>query len=135
MPPLIRRAAAAACLALVLAPLAARAQDASRCDRIWKPMRSNCEGAKSAWQSDDWDLYLSGYIHHGAGTYSADKLATFNSRSWGGGAGKRFVDQNGRTHLLYGMAFADSHYKPEYIGGYGWLAHWRPSDSTGFRLG
>ncbi len=133
---MVIRRAAAACLALLtLAPVAVHAQEASLCDKIWKTIRSNCEGARSAWNDGDWDLYLSGYIHHGKGTYSAEKLQTFNSKSWGGGLGKRYVDDNGRTHLLYGMAIEDSHFKPQYIAGYGWLAHWRPLDSSSFRLG
>jgi palmitoyl transferase len=106
------------------------------CTSGWpKWLRSNCEGARNAWNSRDWDLYLSGYIHHGTNTYSPEKLATLNSDAWGGGLGKRYSDENDRTHLLYAMAIRDSHYKPEYFAGYGWLAYWRPFDNSGLRLG
>jgi lipid IVA palmitoyltransferase len=101
----------------------------------WSLIRSNCEGAKHAWDSEGDDVYVLGHAHHGRSTYSPEKIKTFNERAWGGGVGKRYTDPDDRTHLLYTMAFKDSHFKPEYMAGYGWLTHWRPFGDAGLRLG
>jgi palmitoyl transferase len=105
------------------------------CQRWLSWVESNCEGARKAWNGGDGDLYLSGIAYHGRGTYTREKIDSFNEVALGGGIGKRYIDENGRTHLLYAMAFQDSHFKPEYTVGYGWLAHWRPWDGAGLRLG
>ena len=94
----------------------------------WSLIRSNCEGAKKAWDSDGYDVYVSGHVHHGRSTYSAEHLKTLNERAWGGGIGKRYTDADDHTHLLYALAFKDSHFRPEYMVGYGWLTYWRPFD-------
>lgn len=53
--------------------------------RLWEFLQYNCNGAAKAWDGNDWDLYLPGYINHGSGTYLPEKLATLNSSAWGGG--------------------------------------------------
>jgi palmitoyl transferase len=133
----IRRVAIAVVIgACACAGTTAQAQEqASACARVWNWLASNCEGARKAWSGSDWDLYLSGIVHHGRHSYTEEKLASFNEKAWGGGLGKRSVDENNRTHLLYALAFADSHFKPEYVAGYGWLAHWEPWGGSGLRLG
>jgi lipid IVA palmitoyltransferase len=127
-------AALAAVLGCAGAPASVLAQ--SLCDSsllTW--VKSNCEGARTAWDSEDYDVYVSGIAHHGRGTYTSEKIRTFNEKSWGGGAGKRYVDGDDHTHLLYAIAFKDSHFKPEYMAGYGWLTHWHPLGDSGPRLG
>jgi lipid IVA palmitoyltransferase len=134
--PIARVAAAGLALVLACTGATARAKDESwSCERAWSWLKSNCEGARDAWRGDDYDLYFSGLAHHGRGTYSAEKIKTFNEKAWGGGLGKRYVDSDRHTHLLYAMAFKDSHFKPEYMAGYGWLTHWYPFDAGGPRLG
>jgi palmitoyl transferase len=132
-----RRAAVATLFALLAcAGKLARAQEqASPCERIWNRVASNCEGARKAWREGDWDLYLSGRVHHGRGTYTAERIAELNEKAWGAGIGKRYLDADDNTHLLYALAAQDSHFKPEYWIGYGWLAHWRPFGGAGLRLG
>jgi len=100
----------------------------------WSLIRSNCEGAKSAWDSDGYDVYVTGHVHHGRSTYSPEKIKTLNERAWGGGVGKRYTDADDDTHLLYALAFKDSHFKAEYMVGYGWLTYWSPFGG-GPRLG
>ncbi len=124
-------AAAGAAAALAAAPAGAF-EIPDPCN--WSLIRSNCEGGKRAWDSEGYDVYVSGHAHHGRSTYTPEKIKSFNERTWGGGIGKRYTDADDRTHLLYAMAFADSHFKPEYMAGYGWLTHWRPFDG-GLRLG
>jgi lipid IVA palmitoyltransferase len=126
---------AAASLAAALACAAAPARALGLPDPCgWSLIRSNCEGAQSAWDSADYDVYVSGHVHHGRSTYSAEKIKTLNERAWGGGVGKRYTDADDHTHLLFALAFTDSHFKPEYMTGYAWLTHWRPFDG-GLRFG
>ena len=125
----------AASVALALAaptPVARAFQIPDPCD--WSLIQSNCEGGKKAWDSEGVDVYLTGHVHHGRSTYSPEKIKTLNERAWGSGVGKRYTDADDHTHLLYTLVFADSHFKPEYMAGYGWLTHWRPFDG-GLRLG
>src|SRR3954469_19057685 len=114
----------------------ALAQSDSLCDSA--PMswiKSNCEGARDAWRGEDYDVYIFGHAHHGRTTYSPERIRELNERAWGGGIGKRYLDAKDHTHLLYAVAFKDSHFKPEYMVGYGWLTHWRPIEGSGLRLG
>ena len=94
----MRRQFFAVCLTAVLVFTASAVQaqtpapakdESSNCSRLWEFLQYNCEGAANAWDGNDWDLYLPGYVHHGHGTYSPEKLATLNSSAWGGGIGKR----------------------------------------------
>jgi lipid IVA palmitoyltransferase len=101
----------------------------------WSLIRSNCEGGKRAWDSDGDDVYLTAHVHHGRSSYTEEKIKTFNERPWGGGIGKRYTDSDDHTHLLFALAFSDSHFKPEYMAGYGWLTHWRPFSDAGPSLG
>src|SRR5882672_5639265 len=86
---------------LACASTAVGAQEpAYSCEKVWKWLEPNCEGARQAWKGHDWDLYLFGYAHHGRSTYTEEKLATLNENAWGAGIGKRFVDANARTHMI-----------------------------------
>lgn len=120
--------------ASALLPSAGFAQD-SACARVWSKLSQFCDGASNAWSGKDWDLYLSGISHHGRKTYTQERLNELNERALGGGLGKRYRDEAGRTHLIYGMAFQDSHYKPQYLAGYAWLANWEPRGKDGFHVG
>jgi lipid IVA palmitoyltransferase len=133
----MRHPFAVVCLTALLAwtSSAAQAQEESPCARAWEFIRSNCEGVRQAWKGNDWDLYLPGIIHHGRGTYTPEKIASYNENAWGGGVGKHFVDENQRTHFIYAAVYQDSHFKPEYFAGYGWLAHWKPWGDSGLRFG
>jgi lipid IVA palmitoyltransferase len=123
--PFLRFALAGLAAALIGAP--ALAQDASVCDSRWLTwVKSNCEGARDAWRGEDDDVYVFGHVHHGRGTYTREKIATYNERAWGAGVGKHRLDAKDNTHLIYAIAFSDSHFKPEYMVGYGWLTYWRP---------
>jgi len=105
------------------------------CSRLWEFLQYNCQGAVNAWDGKDWDLYLPGIIHHGRSSYTPEKIATYNETALGGGIGKRYVDSNDRTHFIYAAVYQDSHFKPEYFAGYGWLAHWKPWGDSGLKLG
>jgi palmitoyl transferase len=125
----------AAALACVAAPAHAFDWDSSCDSSLLTWVKSNCEGARDAWRGQDYDVYLFGHVHHGRSTYTPEKIKSFNERAWGTGAGKRYVDENDNTHIIYAVAFSDSHFKAEYMTGYGWLTHWRPLGDAGPRPG
>jgi lipid IVA palmitoyltransferase len=134
LPLLPTAAALAAMVACAAGP--AHAQEQSLCDSaLLSWVKSNCEGARDAWRGEDYDVYIFGHAHHGRSTYTAERIRELNERAWGGGVGKRYVDAADHTHLMYAVIFQDSHFKPEYMAGYGWLTHWRPLEGSGLRLG
>jgi hypothetical protein len=130
----VRIAALAAALACATGP--ASAQGLSLCDRaLLSWVKSNCEGARDAWRGEDYDVYVFGHAHHGRSTYTPERIRELNERAWGSGVGKRHDDEKDNTHLVYAVVFQDSHFKAEYMAGYGWLTHWRPLEGSGLRLG
>ncbi len=77
------------------------------------------------YEQGQWDIYMLGYGWHSPDGYSHQHRKELNQWSYGAGAGRRWVDENGHEDLLYAFAFLDSHKKIEPIAGYGrqWLTH------------
>jgi palmitoyl transferase len=94
------------------------------CDWGWDWLTNKCDNAVKAFGSGANQLYLTGYSYHGRGTYTDEKLDEFTEQSWGGGLGRLVVDERDNSHEVYAMVFRDSHAKPQYQAGYGWLARW-----------
>jgi palmitoyl transferase len=65
------------------------------------------------------DLYLSGYAHHGRGTYTRERLAELNEQAWGIGIGRRLRNDRGNDEIVYALGISDSHRKPQPMAGYG----------------
>ncbi|MCU6432268.1 hypothetical protein LPB67_00580 [Undibacterium sp. Jales W-56] len=63
-------------------------------------------------------LMLSGYAHHGRGTYTAERIAELNEKAWGLGFSKNLRDSKDNEEMLYGMVISDSHFKPQWMAGY-----------------
>ena len=80
-----------------------------------------CIGTKAAWKEGDWNLYVPFYTWHAPWDYNNRNEQ--NSFPLGAGIA-RSVDTGRNTDMLYGMAFQDSHYKPMYVAGYGYLYNW-----------
>jgi lipid IVA palmitoyltransferase len=89
-----------------------------------------CVGTKEAWKEGDWSLYVPFYTWHAP--YAYPNRDQENAYPLGGGIG-RSVDTGRSTDMLFGMIFQDSHYKPMYVAGYGYLYNWgeRSSFHTG----
>jgi len=81
------------------------------------------------------DLFVPFHSHHGRGTYTQDRIEELNEHTWGVGYGRSVIDCKGDWHAFYGMAFYDSHFKPEYLAGYGWQTYWGRPDSLQAGLG
>ena len=63
-------------------------------------------------------LYLSGVVHHGRSTYSPDRIAELNEKTWGLGMSKEMRDAQDNEESLLFVVMADSHYSPQITGGY-----------------
>lgn len=105
---------------------------ASGCRR---PLAYKCDRIREAIDDGRNDLYLPFHAHHGRGTYAPDKIAQFNERNWGIGYGRSVIDSHGDWHGLYLMAFQDSHYKSEPLGGYAYQTYWGAKNSVQAGLG
>lgn len=117
----MRRAIAA--LALALCTSGAAAQSG-----WWEGFKShvehNVEQSKAAVHHGRHDVYLGGLIWHAPWAYSAERRTEENEAGWGLGFGKSVIDDNNRTHGLYGLVHRDSNYKPQYNFGYSWTTYW-----------
>jgi len=111
------------------APLQAHAA----CDFSSTWLQGVCGRVTRVWDDGTWDLYLTGYGWHING-YTQEELHALNEKSWGGGAGKHYTDENGNDDILFAMVFLDSHDSPEPIGG--WARQWyTPPVLGGLSLG
>ncbi|HTD05897.1 hypothetical protein [Undibacterium sp.] len=63
-------------------------------------------------------LLVSGYAHHGRGTYSAERIRELNEKSWGLGFTKSVRNSKDNEELVYALGISDSHYKPQLMAGY-----------------
>jgi palmitoyl transferase len=95
-----------------------------------------CQRVHQIWTEGDNELYLSGYAWHNRYTYPKEKIDSYNELAWGGGLGKRLVDENGNLHSLFAFAFSDSHKNVEPAVGYAYLkqAHLTEHASIGAGL-
>lgn len=82
---------------------------------------NRCVGAKEAWDNGDWNLMLPAYTWHAPWDYP--NRDTQNAYPLGIGFA-RSVDRDRNTDMLLAMGFADSHNKPMYVAGYGYLYNW-----------
>ena len=118
-------------LALLQEPSASRA---AGCDWVgWEWISQKCEYAEKAFRSGTYDVFLTGYADHRRATYSAQRRSELNDHAWGGGLGRTLGDELGNSHDVYFLVFKDSHFKTEYLAGYGWQARWSVSENL--RLG
>ena len=53
----------------------------------------------------------------------------------GFGIGRGYYDQKGNWHGVYAMGFQDSHFKAEWVVGYGWKTHWQVLGDLNVGLG
>jgi palmitoyl transferase len=85
------------------------------------------------WTQGDHDLYIPFYSYHSRSKYSQRQIDSFTEDTLGIGYGRSRYDESGNLDHLYGMAFQDSHGKPQYIVGYG--HQWIMGQSKGLHAG
>ena len=93
------------------------------------------ERLESTWNNGQTELYVPLHVHHMRFASTREKINSFNETPWGLGIGRGVYDADGDWHGLYVMEFQDSHYKPEYLAGYGYKTFWPLRDELKFGLG
>lgn len=78
------------------------------------------------WTNGDIELYVPFWSYHLPFAYSAEKRSQYQEYPAGGGIGKGWYNRSGNWEGVYLMEFRDSHGKPMYMGGYGWVPTWNP---------
>lgn len=85
----------------------------------WQQTKSDAVAKGNKFMDDgQLSIMLSGYAHHGRGTYTAERIAELNERAWGMGFAKTLRDSKDNEEFLYGMVISDSHFKPQWMAGY-----------------
>jgi hypothetical protein len=84
------------------------------------------EHLSDIWTKGDVELYVPFWTYHLPFAYSPSQRAEYTEYPAGGGIGKGWYNKSGNWEGLYLMEFRDSHAKPMYMGGYGWVPTWNP---------
>ncbi|MDY7540303.1 hypothetical protein QN395_16425 [Undibacterium sp. RTI2.2] len=85
----------------------------------WQRFKSDSEAkAHKIMDEGDLSIMLSGYAHHGRGTYTRERIAELNEDAWGMGFSKQIRDAKDNEESLYALGITDSHYKPQLMAGY-----------------
>lgn len=87
------------------------------------------------WNDGRNELYVPLETYHLRSAYSREKIDGFNETPLGIGLGRGIYDADGDWHGIYAMGFQDSHYKPEYMLGYGYKTYWHLAGELKFGLG
>ena len=78
------------------------------------------------WNKGDIEVYVPFWSYHLPFAYSPEKRSQYTEYPAGGGIDKGFYNESGNWEGIYLMEFQDSHGKPMYMGGYGWVPTWNP---------
>ena len=108
---------------------------AAECSDLWDWLNQGCRRLVDTYEKGNNELIVSGYAWHTPWTWTAEKRAEENSNAWGGGLARTTERENGDTDSVYFSVFSDSHRKPEYNLGYGWLTYWGARDGVQPGLG
>ena len=98
-------------------------------------IKTTCGHFNDAVDRGENNLMLPFYSHHGRGTYTAEKISTYNEHTRGIGYERSITDTKGDWHGFFAIAFSDSHFKPEYAAGYNYQTYWGDSGSLQAGLG
>ena len=80
------------------------------------------EGSKRIFRDGSSDLLLPLYSWHPAFAYP--NRFDQNEYSLGAGIARTVIDAKDNERIIYALAFSDSHYDFQVMGGYGWVARW-----------
>lgn len=103
--------------------------------RLNQLIEESKETLSETWGSSHYELYLPVNSWHNRHFYSKEKINEYNEDPWGLGIGKYRYDDEGNWHAIYGMAFLDSHSKPQLAAGYAYQKMWHSSDNLRFGAG
>lgn len=91
--------------------------------------------AMQAWHSEGIDLYFPFIAWHNDLMYHTSYENKYNEHPWGGGIGKSVKDDDGDTHMVFAMAFLDSHDEVQPIAGYAYMKNWYLDDKDEWSVG
>ncbi|MDR2878098.1 MAG: lipid IV(A) palmitoyltransferase PagP [Chromatiales bacterium] len=77
---------------------------------------------KHIWADGNSELYLPFKTYHMRWAYTREKIDSYQELPFGLGYGRALYDEKENWHGLYAMGFQDSHFKPQWMVGYGWKA-------------
>ncbi|WP_200384776.1 lipid IV(A) palmitoyltransferase PagP [Rhodocyclus tenuis] len=123
-----RRARATGATARAAASEAGAPASGSWYDPVWKPL-------KNVWDVGALEFYLPFHTYHLRSSYTQEQIAGYQEKPLGFGIGRGLYNEKGNWEGIYTMAFQDSHFKPQYMAGYGWKTFWRPVDDVRLGLG
>ncbi len=116
-------------------PAAAKDSEWIPCGKMWSWLDYQCRNLKKSWREGTPDIYVTGITYHDRGTYSAEKIATYNEAAYGGGLGWSTQAENGDSFGWYGIVFRDSHYNYTKMFGWEWLTYWPERNDFAVGLG
>lgn len=94
-------------------------------DKGWftRTRDSLVNGAENIYHNGKLSLILSGYAYHGRGTYTPEKIDSFNEKAWGLGVSKIMRDEKDNEQALEFLILSDSHAKPQInaVYSYQWM--------------
>ncbi|MDP1651266.1 MAG: lipid IV(A) palmitoyltransferase PagP [Rhodocyclaceae bacterium] len=76
------------------------------------------------WRFGTTEYYATFHTTHLPWAYTEDQNKQYQNWPPGFGIGRGHYDAKGNWHGLYAMGFQDSHFKPEWVLGYGWKTYW-----------
>ncbi|MFC0253163.1 hypothetical protein [Massilia consociata] len=74
--------------------------------------------AANAPKNVQWDVYMTGYAHHGRSTYTGKQISKMNEQTLGAGLGRTLRDKRGNDESLYVIGMRDSHERAQWMAGY-----------------
>lgn len=95
----------------------------------------SCSRLVDTWKRGQNEIIVSGYSWHTPWTWTKEKREEENPYAWGAGYSRTVEEPNGNTHMVFGLAFLDSHKNWEFQVGYGWSTFWGPRDGIQPGLG
>jgi hypothetical protein len=93
------------------------------------------EELSATWQRGTTEYYATFRTWHPTWAYSEKDNKDYQNWPPGFGLGRGHFDAKGNWHGVYAMGFQDSHYKPEWVVGYGWKTYWQAAESIKLGLG
>ena len=79
---------------------------------------------KDTWYEGEVEAYVPFLTYHLRFAYRQELLDQYNEYPAGFGIGKGRYNSSGNWEGMYAMGFSDSHNKPSFMVGYGWIPTW-----------
>lgn len=87
------------------------------------------------WNDGKFELYGSGYAWHNRYWYTPEKVKNYNEFAGGTGFGHGFTDEDGDSHLLFALAFFDSHANLQPVAGTAFMKQKKLTEETTLGVG